>query len=414
MSFFVQNSAMAQISMNSAGNTYIQDFNELPSTGTSAEIGVNATIPFGWTVERSVPGSGMFVNNGSYSTGGLYSYGHTNSTDRALGAISAAKQGEITYNLLLQNTSDQPIIALNVSYVGEQWRSGSINTGVQSLTFSYAVAESPASFDLSTRASAKGWAYVPSMQFSSPYIKKTAGHVNGNDAANRAQFSYTLPVVIPAGHYVMLRWRDADELEQDHGLAIDDVKVTWEFEQVITPLPVELTHFSAKANARTVELVWTTASEQDNSHFDVERSTDGKVFEAIGKVNGQGTTSLRTSYTFRDVQPASGTSYYRLKQVDYHGTYTYSKVEAVQMAAPVANALVYPTIVHSELRVELPQGHTTYIMAIYDKQGRSVLQQQLTSNQIHTLDVSRLRQGSYMLVLHDAKGQKQVTRFLKN
>ncbi|MDO6389176.1 T9SS type A sorting domain-containing protein [Pontibacter sp. BT731] len=390
--------------------TYTQDFNTLPSTGTQAELGVNAFIPDGWSVYRTVASNIMLVNTGSGNTGGLYSYGHTSSTDRALGALTASKT-EITYNLLLQNTSGKTITAIDIAFAAEQWRCGSEKTDIQRLLFTYAVAAYPSNFDVTVDINTRGWTAVPSLQFNSPIIKRKAGHVDGNAPQNRKEFTYTLPEAIPDGYYVMLRWYDPDELEQDHGLAIDDVKVTWNFEPDFIPLPVELTKFTARTVGKAVKLDWTTASEHDSKHFEIERSTDAKNFSTVGIVNAQGTTSLTTNYTFQDREPLLGTSYYRLKQVDEDLTYTYYQVVAVTNQQAKA-AMVYPTIAQQELRVELPLAHLTYDVAVYDKMGRMVLRQ-ILKGFTHSLDVSRLGHGNYTLVLSSEIGEKQTLRFLK-
>lgn len=390
--------------------TYAQDFNTLPSVSGDYQLGTNIFLPDGWAVYSSTASYAMLVNNGSSNTGALFSYGHNGSSERALGAITAAKSGEVTYNLLLQNTSGRTITELDIAYIAEQWRVGSANTDVQRLLFSYAIAEYPSYFNLTVSLNTLGWTTVPSMQFNSPALRNT-GNIDGNAPVNRKEFTYTLPEVIPDGYYVMLRWYDPDELHQDHGLAIDDVKVTWNFEPDYIPLPVELTKFTARVVAKAVELNWTTASEQDSRHFEVERSADAKHFTTLGIVNSQGTTSLTTHYTFHDREPLLGTSYYRLKQVDEDLTYTYTNIIAVSnQQAKVATA--YPTLAQQELKVELPLAHVTYDAAVYDKMGRIVLRQSL-KGYTHSLNVSRLGHGNYTLVLSNEMGERQSLRFLK-
>ncbi|WP_425390836.1 T9SS type A sorting domain-containing protein [Ekhidna sp.] len=86
------------------------------------------------------------------------------------------------------------------------------------------------------------------------------------------------------------------------------------------PLPVELISFFGKVEEGDVRLQWTTASEQNNAAFEVQRSKDGINFEALGSVDGNGTTSEESNYSFTDKDPYYGLSYYRLIQVDYDGT----------------------------------------------------------------------------------------------
>ncbi|MFM2207245.1 MAG: hypothetical protein RL213_1220 [Bacteroidota bacterium] len=87
------------------------------------------------------------------------------------------------------------------------------------------------------------------------------------------------------------------------------------------PLPVELIAFSGlRTENKNVRLDWTTATEINNDHFDVERSTDGKEYVPIGTVAGAGNCSYSRSYRFTDINPSDVESFYRLRQVDFNGT----------------------------------------------------------------------------------------------
>ncbi|MBB6611229.1 T9SS type A sorting domain-containing protein [Pontibacter sp. Tf4] len=101
----------------------------------------------------------------------------------------------------------------------------------------------------------------------------------------------------------------------------------------ITPLPVELLSFKGKATQSGIDLQWETASEKDNERFEVERSTDGRTFEKIGQVAGAGNSSIKLNYSYTDPVLRQGVYHYRLRQVDYDGTYAYSKTVAVQLKA---------------------------------------------------------------------------------
>ncbi|MBC5994701.1 hypothetical protein [Pontibacter cellulosilyticus] len=99
---------------------------------------------------------------------------------------------------------------------------------------------------------------------------------------------------------------------------------------IIEPLAVELTSFKGIATKSGVNLKWETASEENNSHFEVERSADGKAYEQIAKINGHGNSNIAQKYSFVDVSSMQGTNYYRLKQVDYDGKFAYSNTIAVE------------------------------------------------------------------------------------
>ncbi|WP_109830714.1 T9SS type A sorting domain-containing protein [Reichenbachiella versicolor] len=98
-----------------------------------------------------------------------------------------------------------------------------------------------------------------------------------------------------------------------------------------TATPVDLIYFSAEPTENNIKLSWATASEIDNSHFEIERSFDGTTYEYIGEVEGEGTTNNKTEYDYLDKDYFIGTAYYRLVQVDLDGVTTiYGPVKAVR------------------------------------------------------------------------------------
>ena len=108
---------------------------------------------------------------------------------------------------------------------------------------------------------------------------------------------------------------------------IDGIRVSTSLADVI---PVELVSFNASANNSEVNLSWMTATELNNSGFSVERKTSSSNWQSIGFVKGNGTTTAANNYTFTDKNILSQTAYsYRLKQIDFNGSYSYSKVVQV-------------------------------------------------------------------------------------
>lgn len=108
-------------------------------------------------------------------------------------------------------------------------------------------------------------------------------------------------------------------------------------------LPVELLHFTAAPVGSHVLLQWATASELNNAGFQVERSDDGERFEPIAEVEGMGTTQQLTSYEAWDRSPLPGLSFYRLRQMDFDGTTTFSVVQLVEIYADTLVAYPNPT-----------------------------------------------------------------------
>ena len=95
-------------------------------------------------------------------------------------------------------------------------------------------------------------------------------------------------------------------------------------------LPVELIYFKAKLDENIVKLSWATASELNNDYFTIERSSDGIHFEEILRQKGAGNNTFTLYYSAEDVNPLNGYNYYRLKQTDYDGHFTYSDVETIK------------------------------------------------------------------------------------
>ena len=107
-------------------------------------------------------------------------------------------------------------------------------------------------------------------------------------------------------------------------------------------LPVKLLSFTGQKDAQTVVLDWITDHELNNDFFEIERSADGLEFSAIGQVKGQGTTDQMTEYKMTDYNPLSGTSYYRLKQVDFDGKYSLSNIVEINFGSAESLVQISP------------------------------------------------------------------------
>jgi hypothetical protein len=100
-------------------------------------------------------------------------------------------------------------------------------------------------------------------------------------------------------------------------------------------VPVELTSFTAFVNTDDVELTWITATETNNEGFEIQRKIGNSEFEAVGYVNGHGTTTEARSYTFIDTKLEANTYSYRLKQIDFNGSIDYSNEITVEVTPPL-------------------------------------------------------------------------------
>jgi hypothetical protein len=167
------------------------------------------------------------------------------------------------------------------------------------------------------------------------------------------------------------------------------------------PLPVQLISFTAKRNANTVVLNWKTGSEQDNKEFVVERSFNGKTFNPIGTIAGNGTTTRTNDYTFIDKQALAGVSYYRFKQVDLNGEFGYSPIRTVSATSEALDAefSAYPNPASSTLQLVYPNADAKAFIRISSITGQIVwegtaAQLSTTGNQV---DISKFESGSYLI-----------------
>ncbi|MFC6224402.1 T9SS type A sorting domain-containing protein [Hymenobacter artigasi] len=166
-----------------------------------------------------------------------------------------------------------------------------------------------------------------------------------------------------------------------------------------SPLPVELTRFDAAAKAAGVSLTWATATEKNSDRFEIQRSATGEVFETLGTVKGQGNTTMAHDYSFLDSRPLAGTSYYRLRQVDTDGTFSFSPVVAVQTEASTKVAF-YPN--PSANQLILPAGVGAVQYRIFNALGQTLLSGKATDND--RLEISNLPKGPFFLELSGATG----------
>lgn len=157
-------------------------------------------------------------------------------------------------------------------------------------------------------------------------------------------------------------------------------------DNVNSPLPIELVNFTATPFENSVHLNWTTASELNNDYFTVERSVDGESFSVIGdKIKGAGTTNQARSYNLVDQNPLNGTAYYRLKQTDFDGTFSFSKIISVTYDGPVFPVMnLYPNPTKGNfitIKIEGLKNMETVPVVIYDQVGKAWMSKVLSVDQ---------------------------------
>lgn len=146
-------------------------------------------------------------------------------------------------------------------------------------------------------------------------------------------------------------------------------------------LPVEFLSFTATGSEKGVQLNWSTAWEINNSHFEIERSTQGiNEFTYLDEHRGKGNSLAISEYSYLDNEIAkqSGPTFYRLKQVDFNGAYKYSNVAVASLVEEKMNFVgpeAFPTVVYKELYVKLGSIENKLIsVSVVDSRGQPVRQ----------------------------------------
>lgn len=179
-------------------------------------------------------------------------------------------------------------------------------------------------------------------------------------------------------------------------------------------LPVELTEFVAFRKGNTTFLKWETASERNSNYFNIERSSDARIFTAIGQIKAQGTTLDAHRYHFIDEKPQIGIQYYRLKIMDEDGKYDYSPIRSVAFDGKI-KAWVYPNPFTEKLVVETDntEGVKFYDIEIADAVGKTYFIAKKIENPQFNVDLKHLANGIYFAKIIYGR-DKVVFKLVKN
>lgn len=176
-------------------------------------------------------------------------------------------------------------------------------------------------------------------------------------------------------------------------------------------LPVELVDFDVIGRGRTVDVYWTTVSETNNDYYEVQRSQDFLNWETIETVDGAGNSTQIIQYEFEDEAPFSGISYYRLKQIDFDGAFTFSEPGAVNFKMEVSSN-VYPNPAETITTIVAPNKEMAFNFEIINAQGQSVLSG-ASNNGMYTQDISELVPGVYFVRITQDSVYNQVVLVVK-
>jgi len=192
----------------------------------------------------------------------------------------------------------------------------------------------------------------------------------------------------------------------------DNVNGTVKLKVINDPLPVTLVGFDALKKEAAAALSWTTSSETNSSHFEIERSTRNLDWESIGTVKAQKESSVFYKYQFFDLNPLQGENLYRLKMIDLDGTFAYSKIKSVAFDQQVVKISTYPNPVTEQLFLDTKNVSDIKDLQIYNTYGTLIYK--AGSYTTDGIQVKNLPQGLYILKLTTTQNQSSSYKFVKN
>jgi hypothetical protein len=149
---------------------------------------------------------------------------------------------------------------------------------------------------------------------------------------------------------------------------------------------------------KRLHLEWSVATQLNNEKYLIEHSKDGSNFSSIGEIAGDGTSNKTKHYEYIHTSPSIGINYYRIKQVDYDGQYSYSDIARVRYNG-YGESSIYPNPATSEVTIAITQPTTLKIMDVY---GRVFINQAISEGQ-NTINLSELASGFYVFLVGDQR-----------
>ena len=177
------------------------------------------------------------------------------------------------------------------------------------------------------------------------------------------------------------------------------------------PLPITLLEFTARAYSKQSMLNWITATEINNNRFEIERSSDAITFTRIGQVPGAVNSNIHLSYQFIDNNPFMGNNYYRLKQVDIDGKFSYSPTRLVNFKDEHFITILNNPTSGTPVIVKTSELNST--ICIFDESGRKLKELTVVNNNT-SISVDQFANGIYLLVLHKDGAVKATEKFVVN
>jgi hypothetical protein len=184
-----------------------------------------------------------------------------------------------------------------------------------------------------------------------------------------------------------------------------DVGITYPSLTTAAVLPIQLAGFAVSRDDKKVKLQWITSSEENNSRFEIQRSNDGRTWQTIASVKGNGTSAGTNTYTAFDETPLVGINYYMIKQYDVNGQFHLSDVKFLRMSRGGKQIIsVSPNPAHSEIKFSIADNALSNVEATLTNMNGKIIHKEIIKKlEANTFNKLNLRQqpasGVYFLKL---------------
>ncbi len=250
-------------------------------------------------------------------------------------------------------------------------------------------------------------------------VTNTSSNINTNIEFDMSDGGIGNVLAAPAANYVLLyrsgqsgNWTELATASAISGdkvlfngidLVNDGYYTIGSKNHLASPLPIELVGFNAIRNTDKVNIFWRTASEKMNDYFTVEKSKDAVAFETLSIVKGSSNSNVTLEYSETDFSPFDGISYYRLKQTDINGKFTYSKIVAVNYHFDEQGVNVYPNPNNGNFSISLKGFENKEVLVLLrDVSGKECYSKVMLSQnneEIVAIDLeNKLPTGTYLVV----------------
>lgn len=395
--------AEAQVLIASPNYTYTQDFGTSVISASGANNITSGTANLnGWSYDAAFSGEVNITAAAPTNTGGRYGYTLNGNNNRKIGARPSAGTGKVNYGVLFRNTSGQTIQSFSVSYTGFQLSlGGNTSADVNKLTVDYIVSTS------SIAITASGGTAIPALDFSQTQFvssSNTGGQGAGYPAATGTAANsgcVSVAASIPDNSYLLVRWTDPDDPQNDPHLAIDNVQVIFFTNQTVSNnaacsfLPVELLDFYVSSKVSGNDISWKVAQEDQISSYMLEKSINGIDFVDLGTIDHAGVPEAVKTYSFTDVSPEEIT-YYRLSTIANNGNRTAYKVisqERNQTSDWTYHIYQNENVLMAIFVNGIPKNGN---IEVYDFSGNLVSANKIEDAK-QTIDISTVGQGLYFI-----------------